>query len=443
MKYNIGNRVRIKSRQWYLSNRDCCGYIKCAGFDFSPSKARYCGYIFEIARIFKGAKNANVYALNYVDGYFTEDMFDAVPNDAPLTITNENFWGATGAIEKDSNWFKEFPLPPKDNNSTMPTLYEWYKAIDDIAEDVALGYYKGIYKNAEPIGLLRPYAIDDTCIEGIGYKQIPDYGFFHTANGKWLAAIYIVVWRFNDGKEYYSIVSIHNPQSNIYHPKPSVIHEHNEGAIKSSYREIMIEAAYYVRRWFISDQYTVDGTKIISCGQKVRVKSRQWYDSIKNEYNMINMPYSKGEFSPFMAENCGKILTIGEQRSRDLYTVSENRFIWPRWCFDLLNEADIIDHSIAKSKATPFNNSSKTYLMHDGNTGHIKIGKSINPKKRLRGLMCANPAITLRYICELDVEDNLHTKYAEKRVDREWFDLSQEDIDYICRNYNFYEYKDE
>lgn len=85
----------------------------------------------------------------------------------------------------------------------------------------------------------------------------------------------------------------------------------------------------------------------------------------------------------------------------------------------------------------------QTYLMHDGNTGYIKIGKSINPKKRLRNLMCANPAITLRFICELDIEAKLHAEYIEKRIDREWFDLSQEDINYICRNYNFYEYKDE
>lgn len=82
----------------------------------------------------------------------------------------------------------------------------------------------------------------------------------------------------------------------------------------------------------------------------------------------------------------------------------------------------------------------QTYLMRDVNTGYTKIGKSIDPKRRERGFKCSNLAIELRYVCNSNVETELHQKFADKRVDREWFNLTDEDIMYICRNYNFTKY---
>ncbi|MDE6649287.1 MAG: GIY-YIG nuclease family protein [Muribaculaceae bacterium] len=85
----------------------------------------------------------------------------------------------------------------------------------------------------------------------------------------------------------------------------------------------------------------------------------------------------------------------------------------------------------------------QTYLMKDANTGHTKIGKSINPKKRESGFKCSNLAISLCYVCDCNVEAELHRAYADKHVDREWFNLSDEDIMDICRSYNFIKYDEE
>ena len=82
----------------------------------------------------------------------------------------------------------------------------------------------------------------------------------------------------------------------------------------------------------------------------------------------------------------------------------------------------------------------QTYLMRDANSGHTKIGKSINPKKRENKFKCSNLAISLCYVCDCNVETELHREFADKRIDREWFNLTDEDIKYICRNYNFTEY---
>lgn len=81
----------------------------------------------------------------------------------------------------------------------------------------------------------------------------------------------------------------------------------------------------------------------------------------------------------------------------------------------------------------------KTDLMHDSNTGYTKIGKSDNPRRRERTLQSEKPTITLFRVCDRNVEDELHAKYASKRVRGEWFDLTEADIEAICNDYQFKE----
>ena len=44
-------------------------------------------------------------------------------------------------------------------------------------------------------------------------------------------------------------------------------------------------------------------------GDRVKIKSREWYEKWKNGFNYVNVPES---FTPPMAEFCGKVLTIEE-----------------------------------------------------------------------------------------------------------------------------------
>lgn len=82
---------------------------------------------------------------------------------------------------------------------------------------------------------------------------------------------------------------------------------------------------------------------------------------------------------------------------------------------------------------------SKTYLMLDNNTGYVKIGKAINPRVRERTLQSEKPTITLFKICKDNIESVLHMKYSSKRVRGEWFNLTKDDIEWICKEYNFKE----
>lgn len=80
------------------------------------------------------------------------------------------------------------------------------------------------------------------------------------------------------------------------------------------------------------------------------------------------------------------------------------------------------------------------YLIRDQDTGYIKIGRSDNPKQRLKELL---RQVTLlpkanRFTLEFAesaywyVEKALHRRYAEHRVRGEWFDLNDTHVADIC-----------
>ena len=81
----------------------------------------------------------------------------------------------------------------------------------------------------------------------------------------------------------------------------------------------------------------------------------------------------------------------------------------------------------------------KTYLATDNR--YYKIGKSENPNRRIESMKTGNPYIKLIGIIDGDIEKMLHKKYNHKKVIREWFDLSKNDLDEIYQYFNKYEDK--
>lgn len=75
------------------------------------------------------------------------------------------------------------------------------------------------------------------------------------------------------------------------------------------------------------------------------------------------------------------------------------------------------------------------YLMVDARNGLHKIGKSVKPPRREKTLQSEEPAIIMVFYSEIthqgQSESFFHEKFKNKRVRGEWFNLSQDDIDYI------------
>jgi hypothetical protein len=73
------------------------------------------------------------------------------------------------------------------------------------------------------------------------------------------------------------------------------------------------------------------------------------------------------------------------------------------------------------------------YVMIDRHTGYSKIGRSEAPLKREKTLLSQAPLIELLFYfgAPLAMEVELHKTFESKRIRGEWFDLMQEDLDYI------------
>ena len=74
------------------------------------------------------------------------------------------------------------------------------------------------------------------------------------------------------------------------------------------------------------------------------------------------------------------------------------------------------------------------YFIQQGNNGPIKIGKSNDPKKRLRSLQTASPheLCLLKTLPENFIkESEIHEKFKEYRIEGEWFEPASEVLEYI------------
>lgn len=74
MKYKVGDRVRIKSLDWYNDNRDYYGNVECGFYYFIEEMTKYCGETLTIGEIYR-----NYYELQEDENFiWTDDMFDSI-----------------------------------------------------------------------------------------------------------------------------------------------------------------------------------------------------------------------------------------------------------------------------------------------------------------------------------------------------------------------------
>lgn len=144
---------------------------------------------------------------------------------------------------------------------------------------------------------------------------------------------------------------------------------------------------------------------------------RDWYHSLSaREYvNKENVMYHAARF---LAQDS---LTIPEWINVFVEDMKHNR---PKF------EPDPKPEKHLKSEKPGY-----VYLLKS-EAGHYKIGRSVNPESRHKTFGIQLP-FRVSYECLIKTENmkrleaELHEKFAHKRLDGEWFDLSTEDIEYI------------
>lgn len=169
-------------------------------------------------------------------------------------------------------------------------------------------------------------------------------------------------------------------------------------------------------------------------GDRVVINPYKWYTELKDQFGAVEYSDRDGDFSQLMSEYCGQTMTVTEQMCDNQYKLNNLPYWFPDWCFKKAPK----EIEVRQYESRAYKNS-KTYLMHDSNTGYTKIGMSVNPRQRERTLQSEKPTITLFRVCDTLVEKKLHGIYAAKRVRGEWFDLTESDIEKICNDYQFHE----
>lgn len=95
--------------------------------------------------------------------------------------------------------------------------------------------------------------------------------------------------------------------------------------------------------WGWSDFMLLDYTKEYKVGDKVRIKSKEWFDSqYKSNREDIEPPEEYNRpFFDFMEQYCGNICTIKYIYSNNVIKFNENDEAWESWMFDLVDEDKI------------------------------------------------------------------------------------------------------
>ena len=74
MKYKVGDKVKIKSLDWYNANRDYSGNVECGFYHFIKEMTKYCGKILTIGEVYR-----NEYELQEGENFiWTDEMFDSI-----------------------------------------------------------------------------------------------------------------------------------------------------------------------------------------------------------------------------------------------------------------------------------------------------------------------------------------------------------------------------
>lgn len=92
MKHKVGDKVRVKSLDWYNANKDQYGHVKCSGDSFVDEMSKLCGKLVTINSVTKYCYHINEdeYKYNWTDAMFEEDNEIRIEVPEGYVIDEEN-----------------------------------------------------------------------------------------------------------------------------------------------------------------------------------------------------------------------------------------------------------------------------------------------------------------------------------------------------------------
>lgn len=137
MKYNVGDKVRIKSLDWYNENKDEDGRVMCGYTGFCKEMKSYCGKELTIDFIYDNdGKSLYVMKEPKINWGFTDEMIEGLtdePQDKMVSLEdvcnflNDHLY--TGTSTGDYDYGQEYIYSDFDNASDL--IFALRKAMGD------------------------------------------------------------------------------------------------------------------------------------------------------------------------------------------------------------------------------------------------------------------------------------------------------------------------
>ena len=185
MKYSVGDRVKIKSLDWYNENKDEDGNIELPTHIFISEMSQFCGKVVTIEDVFEGVDDNEVYYMEEIDCGWTDEMIEG------LVEEESKSGSALNPIEPKSNancltrervdaLATKFDEELPSGNQNVWELPDGYQFVDE----------NGNIINAQKIVLEKkkkeyPKTYEECC-KVLGYGDIETYCFFHNGADKGL-----------------------------------------------------------------------------------------------------------------------------------------------------------------------------------------------------------------------------------------------------------------
>ena len=112
MKYKIGDKVRVKSLDWYNENKNQTGQVQCLGEIFLEEMSKFCGKLVTIHSIAKHG-----YHINEDDYIWTDDMFEETMNNEVKIEVPEGY-----IIDEENSTFNCIKFKKKESEVKISKL---------------------------------------------------------------------------------------------------------------------------------------------------------------------------------------------------------------------------------------------------------------------------------------------------------------------------------
>lgn len=116
MKYKVGDKVKIKSLDWYNENKDRYGYVNCNGISFTDSMKEHCGKVVTISKVISVG-----YYLKEDDVKFcwTDEMIEGLVEEKFITTDGLQLNQSNISLEKEMEWNLPQGYQFKDENGNV------------------------------------------------------------------------------------------------------------------------------------------------------------------------------------------------------------------------------------------------------------------------------------------------------------------------------------